>query len=128
MHDLIFWSAIKTEWSNIVHLVIFILFFLGKQSHKFYQYLDEVNPTWSNPFFCLEGPTWLNPKNRLTQFNWSKIGSGLEWMILKYSTCAIITRSLYFFYPIFHCRLYCRAVSVTDNICTEQLNSSILWV
>ena len=30
-----------------------------------------------------------------------------------------------YFYPIFHCGLYCRAVSVTDNLCTKQGNSSI---
>ena len=29
------------------------------------------------------------------------------------------------FYPIFHCGLYCRAVSITDNLCTKQGNSSI---
>ena len=29
------------------------------------------------------------------------------------------------FYPIYHCSLYCRAVSVTDNLCTKQGNSSI---
>ena len=44
---------------------------------------------------------------------------------LRYRTHAIITRGLYIFYPIFHCGLYCRAVSVTDNLCTKQVNSSI---
>ena len=43
----------------------------------------------------------------------------------KYRTRAIKTRGLYIFYPIFHCGLYCRAVSVTDNLCTKQGNSSI---
>ena len=42
-----------------------------------------------------------------------------------YCTRAIITRGLYIFYPIFHCGLYCRAVSVTDNLCTKPGNSSI---
>ena len=42
-----------------------------------------------------------------------------------YRTRAIITRGLYIFYPIFHCGLYCRAVSITDNLCTKQGNSSI---
>jgi hypothetical protein len=28
-------------------------------------------------------------------------------------------------YPIFHCGLYCRAVSITDNLCTKDENSSI---
>ena len=45
--------------------------------------------------------------------------------VFIYRTCAIITRGLYIFYPIFHCGLYCRAVSVTDNLCTKQGNSSI---
>ena len=44
---------------------------------------------------------------------------------LDYRTSAIITRDLYIFYPIFHCGLYCRAVSVADNLCTKQGNSSI---
>ena len=35
------------------------------------------------------------------------------------------SRGLYIFYPIFHCGLYCRVVSVTDNLCTKQENSSI---
>ena len=37
-----------------------------------------------------------------------------------YRTCAIITCSLYIFYSIFHCGLYCRAVSTTDNLCTKK--------
>ena len=36
-----------------------------------------------------------------------------------YRTRAIITRGLYFFYPIFHCGLYCREVTVTDSLCTK---------
>ena len=43
----------------------------------------------------------------------------------NYCKRAIITCGLYIFYPIFHCGLYCRAVSVTDNLCTKQGNSSI---
>ena len=39
---------------------------------------------------------------------------------------AIITHGLYIFYSILHCGLYCRAVSVTDNLCTKQGNSSII--
>ena len=42
-----------------------------------------------------------------------------------YCTHAIITRGLYIFYPIFHFGLYCTAVSVTDNLCAKQGNSSI---
>ena len=42
-----------------------------------------------------------------------------------YRTRAIISRGLYIFYNIFHCGLYCRAVSITDNLCTKQGNSSI---
>ena len=43
-----------------------------------------------------------------------------------YSTRAIISRGLYTFYPIFHCGLHCRAINITDNLCTKQRNSSIL--
>ena len=43
----------------------------------------------------------------------------------EYRTRSIITRGLYIFYHIFHCGLYCRAASVTDNLCTKQGNSSI---
>ena len=42
---------------------------------------------------------------------------------MMYRTRALITRGVYFF-PIFHCGLYCRAVSITDNLCTKQGNSS----
>ena len=42
-----------------------------------------------------------------------------------YRTSAIISRGLYIFYPIFHCGLYCRAVSIADNLCTKQGNSSM---
>ena len=38
----------------------------------------------------------------------------------NYRTGAIIGRGLYIFYPIFHCGLYIRAVSITDNLCTKQ--------
>ena len=42
-----------------------------------------------------------------------------------YRTRAIITRGLYILYPIFHCGLYCRAISVTDNY---VLNKEILQI
>ena len=32
---------------------------------------------------------------------------------------------LFIFYPIFHCNFYCRAVNITDKLCTKQGNSSI---
>ena len=35
----------------------------------------------------------------------------LEILYYRYRTRAIISRGLYIFYPIFHCGLYCRAVS-----------------
>jgi hypothetical protein len=38
---------------------------------------------------------------------------------------AIITRGLNIIYPVFHCGLYCGAVSVTDNLSIEKGNSSI---
>ena len=43
---------------------------------------------------------------------------------VSYHTCAILTRCLYIFYPIFHCSLYCRAVSIRVNSCTKQVNFS----
>ena len=33
---------------------------------------------------------------------------------------------LVYFLPHFHCGLYCRAVTITDNLCIKQENSSIL--
>ena len=38
---------------------------------------------------------------------------------------AIITPDLYIFYSIFHFGLYCRALSVTDNLSSKQGNSVI---
>ena len=43
-----------------------------------------------------------------------------------YHMCAIKTHGLYIFYPIFHCGLYCRAVIVTDSLCTKQGIYSII--
>ena len=44
-----------------------------------------------------------------------------------FHTCmrAIISRALDIFYPIFHCGLYCRAVTTKVNLYTKQGNSSI---
>ena len=38
----------------------------------------------------------------------------------KYRTCAIVSRGLYFFYPIFNSA----AAYITDNLCTKNGNSS----
>ena len=35
---------------------------------------------------------------------------------MYYRTGAIIIRGLYFFYPIFHCGLYCRAVYIAARL------------
>ena len=39
--------------------------------------------------------------------------------IFYYRMRAIISRGLYTFHPIFQCSLYCRAVIITDNLCTK---------
>ena len=41
-----------------------------------------------------------------------------KFLLFVYRTGAIITRGLYIFYPVFHLGLYCRAVSITDNLCS----------
>jgi hypothetical protein len=52
----------------------------------------------------------------------SFLGTFVITNVLKvYRTGTIITRGFY----IFHCGLYCRAVSITDNLCTKQGDSSI---
>ena len=48
-----------------------------------------------------------------------------SYLHFKYRTRVVITSVLYLFHPILHCGLNCRAVSVTDNLCTKQGNSSI---
>ena len=50
-----------------------------------------------------------------SRFAFDRITSMMEFLVASiiYRTRAIITRGLYIFYPIFHCGLYCRAVSVT---------------
>ena len=60
------------------------------------------------------------------EFIWRK---SLE-IICKYQRSIVVSKKLlyllhynlrlYIFYPIFHDGLYCRAVSVTDNLCTKQ--------
>ena len=50
----------------------------------------------------------------------------MTWQtLLNYCTRAVISRGFYIFYPFSHCGLYCRVVSVTDNLFTKQGNSSI---
>ena len=44
---------------------------------------------------------------------------------ILYTVHGLLQPRFVYFYPIFHCSLYCRAVSVTDNLCTKQGNSSI---
>ena len=57
--------------------------------------------------------------------------SGVSFLVLsfyvktRYRTRAIISRGLYNFYPIFQCGLYCRAVNITDSLCTRKEKSSI---
>ena len=57
----------------------------------------------------------------LTKFDKAVARTTKPWSF-KYS---IINHSLYIFYTIFHCGLYCRTVSITDYLCTKQGNSSI---
>ena len=47
-----------------------------------------------------------------------QIGENIWWISsdCAYRTRAIITRGLYFFYPIFHCGLYCRAVYTAERL------------
>jgi hypothetical protein len=59
-------------------------------------------------------------QNRFNSYD-TKFGVGK----LEYRTRAIISRGLYIFYPNFYCGLYIRAVSITDDLCTKQGNSSI---
>ena len=59
--------------------------------------------------------TYLLHSRHLSDLPWQKT------LYLTYRTRAIITRSLYItLFYIFHCGLYCKAVSVTDNLCTKQ--------
>ena len=40
---------------------------------------------------------------------------------------AVISRSLYIFYPIAHWGLYCRAVNITDNLYTKKDKFFKFW-
>ena len=46
-------------------------------------------------------------------------------MFFAYHKHAIITRGLYIFKSIFLCGLYCKAVNITNNLCTKLTGSSI---
>ena len=48
----------------------------------------------------------------------------LDSFLFVYCTRATISRGLYIFYPIFHCDLYCRAVS---NLCTKKRKFFNFW-
>ena len=71
-------------------------------------------------FFFLERTLWVNIIFE-EAFTFVKNSHENKMIIPSntYRTCAIITRGLYIFYPIFHCSLYCRVVSVTDNLCSN---------
>ena len=55
----------------------------------------------------------------------STVSAFLHLYITICTICVIIIRGLFILHPIFHCGLYCRAVSITNNLCTKQGNSSI---
>ena len=73
-------------------------------------YLTFSKAQWK----LVEKSSWGNPKTfkalTINVFN-------------SYTNKAIISRVLYIFYFIFHCGLYCRVVSVTNNLCTKLGNS-----
>ena len=46
----------------------------------------------------------------------------LLWPFQKKLIFQLSCTCLYTFYPIFHCSLYCRAVSIRDNLFTKQGN------
>ena len=84
---------------------------------------------------CLNGRTTFQLKTKEFTIDGGKIVKicnehdpnffliGLPYEI--YCMRAIITSVLYIFYPISHCSLYCKAVSIRDNLCIKQENSSI---
>ena len=48
----------------------------------------------------------------------------IQHALCQYPMSAIISRGLYYFYPIFQCGLYSKAANITDNLCTKHENSS----
>ena len=100
---------------SMIHLPNLKVHFYGEQIGLFFRLLLPNE----SPFAHKEGL-------RIEYYLESIQDLSLRVLKIMYRTRAIITRSLYIFYPIFHCGLYCRAVSVTDNLCTKNGNSSFL--
>ena len=80
---------------------------------KFVRYKKRNLDVFSLDKNCTDGICLSNKQPVLT-FVWNS-----RMQYVRYRTRSVITRGLYTFYPIFHCGLYCRAVSITDNLCSK---------
>ena len=129
------------------HLLGYDHYFLRKRQlqlvsfqHHLFCYLKAVKQFWNQYtgsvlcFNCnsakIRSPVISNPNlkqggfflmnHSFQEFHFYCLISNINHLM-----CTIITCGLYIFYPIFHCSLYCRALSVTDNLCPKQENSSM---
>ena len=70
-------------------------------------------------------PGFLQAKAEEFDGNYGSISCGVSGGYkIRYRTRAIITHGLY----IFQCGLYCRTVSVTDNLCAKTRKFFNFWV
>ena len=88
---------------------------------------QKLIPTFSASHWllsCQLACAW-NTKSQQTNFASAYLIFYHIWLKSNQKTIRLPYARFVYFYPIFHCGLYCRAVSVTDNLCTKQGNSSI---
>ena len=86
---------------------------------------DETTSTAETSTLPFDIPFFMNQHEKeLCKGKQNKVLSHTSYRRnIVYRTRAIISRGLYIFYPIFHCGLYCRTVSNTDNLCAKNGNS-----
>ena len=61
----------------------------------------------------------INGNSPISPIKWKKMGNWDLPYVRHYKPWLV------YFFPIFHCGLYCRAVIITDNLCTKKENPKI---
>ena len=110
-----------SNWNSLEKLEVVVFEFTSKRDKSSYQTESENQMN----LIILFMRKICKLQNVFKQFPNLSFESMYYMAKSNYRRRAIITRGLYIFHPVFHCGLYCRAVSFTDNLFTIEGNSSI---
>ena len=121
------------HWTHFA--MIRILLFLGNRKViNFFYSLVELQKSAKDPYatnILIKSTIWvkyMKPSSSWMRNHWESIIKGkinaqhFSNIQLKSGTYLIwfTAAFLFIFYPIFQCGVHCRAVSITDNLCTKQ--------